>query len=561
MLENAFPGLLRLARYRRRNLRGDLQAGLTVAVLLIPQAMAYAMLAGLPPVVGLYASVFPLLIYALVGSSRHLAIGPTAVVSLLVFAGCSELAEPGSPEYIALATLVALLAGCLQLVLGLLRLGVLVSFVSHAVITGFSAGAAILICLSQLKHILGIELEGSDRAIEVAGEVLSELGTTHGPTAAIGLGSLLVLIILQRKAKKVPAALLLVAISTVVVWALGLDAHGVKTVGDVPRGLPALSLPRFDVSGLGRLVPTVIVIAAISYMESIALVQLIAARERYKVFPNVEMRAIGMANIVSGLFSGYPITGSFSRTAVNYEAGARTRLAALITAAVIIPALVFLTPLFYYMPSAVLGAIIVVAAVKLIDIRAIRDLCQLDATDGVVLLATLMATLFAGIEVGILAGVASSLVLYIWRSSHPHMAELGFEPREGGFHDIERFPAAWTDPRLLVFRIDRSIYFANAGFIVDGVREAMDLKPDLQWIILDLSGVNDCDGVALHVFSQFLERCEARKIHVIFSGMKGPVRDRFGKLGWLEEHEAPLTYATIEQALEHTGILDETVWP
>ena len=560
MLQRIFPCIQWMGAYDRANLRGDLVAGVTVAVLLIPQAMAYAMLAGLPPVHGLYASVFPLLAYALVGSSRHLAIGPTAIVSILVFAGCSALARPGSPEYIGYATVLALAVGVIQIALGLLKMGFLINFVSHAVVSGFTTGAAILICLAQMKHLLGVDVESGDRAIEIAVLLVHEIGETHVLTACLGVGSLIAVFIFGAKRK--PGPLVAVVASTVLVYALRWDKLGVATVGAVPRGMPAVALPGINMESMRTLGPVIGVIAAISYMESMAFVQLIAAKERYRVGPNMELRAIGFANAVSALFQGYPVTGSFSRTAVNYHAGAKTGMAGLITAVLILPALLFLTPVFQYMPKAVLGAIIIVAAAKLIDTRMIRHLFLVDAKDGWTLVITTLTVLIYGIEAGIITGVVFSLVLFIWRSSHPHTAELGYIAHEGAFRDVERFPTAYVDPRALILRLDRSIYFANFGFIEDRLREAMAEKPDLEWVVLDVSGVNDVDGAAVHALEGIVERCEASAIRLMFAGMKGPVRDTFIKAGWDEHHHKDrLTYLTVEHAMEQTDLFDTTVWP
>ena len=545
--------------YNGRDLRSDVVAGVTVAVLLIPQAMAYAMLAGLPPVAGLYASVFPLVAYALFGSSRQLAVGPTAVVSLLVLSGCSSVAEPGTAHYWHYAVLTALMVGVIQLVLGLLRMGFIVNFVSHAVISGFTSGAAALICLSQFKHLLGLTIEGRDTAVEMAVATALHVGQTHPLALALGGASLALLVLCHKKTPRVPGPLLVVAGGTLLVWALGWHDRGLRTVGHVPQGVPVLEAPEVKLESLRTLAPIAAVIAAIGYMESVALVQLIAAREKYRVDPSVELRAIGIANVVSGLCSGYPVTGSFSRTAVNYDAGARTGVASMITAAAVIPALLFATPLFRYLPITVLAAIIIVSASRLIDWETPRRFFRVCRADGLTLVLTFAVTLLFGVETGILAGVLFSLGLFIWRSTHPHLAELGYRPCDHVYRDIERFPDAETSPEALVMRVDRSLYFANMRFVEDRLREAITEKPEIRWVVLDLSGVNEVCAVALYGLEELVNELAAREVRVLFAGMKGPVRDRFVRAAWTERHGEPLTYPSDEQALEH--IKDETVCP
>ncbi len=551
LLANIIPALKWIKGYKRSDLRADAVAGVTVAVLLVPQGMAYAMLAGLPPVAGLYASVFPLVAYALFGSSRQLAVGPTAVVSLLVLSGCSTVAKPGTEQFWDYAVLTALMVGVIQVALGLLRAGFIINFVSHAVISGFTSGAAVLICLSQVKHLLGLAIEGGDTALEMAIETAYHVGQTHPLTLAVGLASVLVVVLCQRKARWLPGPLLVVAIGTFLVYALGWGDRDVKTVGYVPHGVPPFGAPEISLKSIRVLAPVAAVIAAIGYMESVALVQLIAAREKYRVDPTVELRAIGIANAVSALCSGYPVTGSFSRTAVNYDAGARTGVASLITAAAVIPALLFATPLFRYLPTAVLAAIIIVSATKLIDLQTPRQFFRVDRADGWTLALTFAATLLFGVEKGILAGVLFSLGLFIWRSAHPHTAELGYRPCDHMYRDIERFPDAQTCPEAIILRVDRSLYFANTRFVEDRLRESIADRPEVRWVVLDLSGVNDVGAVALYGLEEFVDELAARDIKVLFAGMKGPVRDRFATAAWAERHGEPLSYPSVERALEN----------
>jgi len=344
MLLKVFPALEWLQNYKRENLRGDFAAGLIVAIMLVPQGMAYAMLAGLPPVTGLYASTFPLITYALFGSSRQLAVGPVAMMSLLVFAGVSSIAEPGSGKYVSLVLLLSLMVGVMQLGMGLLRAGFIVNFISHAVISGFTSAAAMIILLSQLHHLFGIKvLSGGHSAIHLLREIIHGMGGIHLITFGIGSGSILVLLIFKRKLPNFPAPIVVVAASTLVVSFFGLDQYGVSIVGHVPKGIPSLSWPGLGLDSLRDLFPAALTILFVGFMESISIAEMIAAKEKYKIESNQELIGLGFANIVGSFFSAYPVTGGFSRTAVNYQAGARTGLASIITS------MIFLMP--FWLPS------------------------------------------------------------------------------------------------------------------------------------------------------------------------------------------------------------------
>jgi SulP family sulfate permease len=521
--------------------------------MLVPQAMAYAMLAGLPPVIGLYASTFPLIVYALFGSSRHLAVGPVAMISVLVLARVSTLAEPGSEQYIGLVLTLALMVGGMQLLMGLARLGFVVNFLSHAVISGFTSAAAIIILLSQVKHVLGIELVGGGAVPELARRTVQRIPETNAITLCIGAVSILILAVFRRKLPHFPAALLVVIVGTLAAFALHLDRLGVKTVGDVPRGLPGLSLPAVSPNSMGALLPAALAIVFVSFMESIAVAKWVAARENYKVNSDQELRALGLANVCASLFSGYPVTGGFSRTAVNYQGGARSGVASLVTAALIILTLLFLTPLFYHLPNAVLGAIVIVAVTGLVDAREAVRLFKIKHSDGWTLVLTFALALAVGIEQGILLGVAFSLLLFIWRSSHPHTAELGYLGREAVFRNVDRYPAATTYPHVLILRVDASLYFANTAFIEDRIRHAVVERPDLRWIVLDLSGVNDIDGVAIDALEKLMETYAHRRITFAYAAMKGPVRDVVARAGWPESRDH-IDYMSLEDALRGIGV-------
>lgn len=550
LLKKWIPFLEWLPEYDRRDLGGDFSAGVIVAVMLIPQGMAYAMLAGLPPVIGLYSATIPLLVYALFGSSRQLAVGPVAMVSLLVFTGVSELAEPGTPEYVSYVLLLSLMIGVIQLAMGVLRLGVLVNFLSHAVVSGFTSAAAIIIGLSQLKHLLGVDLKSQENVFLLLMDAFRKMSGTHPITLLIGLTGMVLLVLFKRWKPRFPAPLLVVGLSTLVVYLFGLDARGVKIVGEVPQGIPAFSLPGFNLESAGVLLPIALTISFVGFMESIAVAKAIAAREKYKVDSDQELRALGLANIFGSFFSAYPVTGGFSRSAVNYQSGARTGLASILTALLIIVTLLFLTPLFYYLPQAVLAAIVMVAVFGLIDVKEAVHLFKVKKADGWVLLVTFITTLTLGVERGILLGVAFSLLLFIIRSARPHTAELGYLADQDVYRNTLRYLEAKTDPEVLIFRVDASLYFANMSFLEDRIRKGVNQKPDLKWIIFDFSGVNDVDAVALDTLQELVDNYRNAGIEFLIAGMKGPVRDLARRAGWLEKYGDRIGYFSVNQAIE-----------
>jgi sulfate permease, SulP family len=551
-VENWVPAWGWLRRYRRDDLRGDASAGLTVAVMLVPQAMAYAMLAGLPPVVGLYASTVPLLIYAVFGSSRQLAVGPVAIVSLLTLSGVSALAEPGSAEFVALAALLALMSGVLQLVLGVVRAGFITNFLSHAVISGFTSAAAIVIGLSQLRQLLGVRL-GADTVYGVLWEAVQRIGEANPYTVAIGAGSIIALVGARRIAPRFPAPLLVVTAATLVTYAFRLDQHGVGIVGDVPGGLPGLLLPAAGTSTILALLPAALTISFVGFMESVAVAKSIAAREKYRIDSNQELRGLGLANIAGAVFSGYPVTGGFSRSAVNYQAGARTGLASVITALLVGVTLTAFTSLFHYLPSAVLAAIVMVAVYGLIDVREAVHLFRLKKVDGWTLVLTFLATLLIGIEQGILLGAAFSLLVFIWRSAYPHVASLGWLPQERVFRNVTRYPEVEVVPDVAILRVDASLYFANMAFLENWLRGVVFDRPDVRSIVLDFSGVNDMDAVAVEALETLIADFRAQGIELHIAAMKGPVRDITARAGWPARFDGQTGHFSVERALQSIG--------
>jgi len=532
-LKKWIPLLDWLPNYQRADLKGDLSAGLTVGVMLIPQGMAYSMLAGLPPIYGLYASIIPLLVYAIFGTSRQLAVGPVAMVALLVAAGVGELAEGGSGEFIGLAIVLALMVGLIQLGMGLFRLGFLVNFLSHPVIAGFTSAAALIIGFSQLKHLMGIDIPRSKHVHEIVINAVGQADQTNLPTLIIGIGGILLLLAVKRFKIPVPGPLLLVIASVLVVWALGLDAQGVKIVGTVPDGLPAFGVPGINLSNIQNLLPIALTISFVSYMESIAVAKAIQSKHKnYKVVPNQELVGLGLANIAGSFFQAFPTTGGFSRTAVNDQAGAKTGLAAIISAALIALTLLFLTPLFYFLPKAVLASVIMVAVFGLIDVKEARFLWRADRSDFWMMMATFAGTLLLGIEEGIAIGAILSLVFVIYQTSRPDVIKLGKVPGASYYKNTSRFRQLEERSDLLILRLDARLYYANVDHFLESIKGHIDAHTgDLKAIILDADSINGIDSSGIHAIKDLIDDCRLRQVPLLMTSVKGVVRDAFERTG------------------------------
>ena len=531
-LGRVLPVLTWAPSYRRGDLRSDLSAGLTVGAMLVPQAMAYALLAGLPPQVGLYAATIPVLIYAFFGTSRQLAVGPVAIVSLLTASALGSVVEEGSAGYLEAAAMLALMVGVVHVVLGAGRLGFLVDLLSHSVLVGFTAAAALIIGFSQVKHVLGISVERKDHFGETVAEVLRNVDDTNGTTLALGLGAIAVLLLLKRVVPLVPGALVVVVASTAVVELLDLRDRGVSTVGEIPEGLPSFGLPEWDGSLFGTLATTALVITLVGFMESIAVAKVYARRHGHDVDPNAELIGLGAANVASGLFGGYPVTGGFSRTAVNDSAGARTPLASIVTAAVVLLTLAVLTPLFDSLPNAALGAIIIVAVIGLFDVREMRHIAAVKRSDLVGLSVAFGATLAFGIEIGIGVAVVASMLVVFVRMSTPHTAVLGRIPRTTAYRNVERFAEAETTAGITVLRIDAAISFANANRVKKLLlTTASDLDGGPHAVVLDASGINDLDVTGAEMLTEVLDDLDARHVQLHVTDVKGPVRDVLRRAG------------------------------
>ncbi len=538
-LSRILPILEWAPRYSRGDAVADIFAAIIVTIMLVPQSLAYAMLAGLPPVVGLYASILPLVAYALFGTSRTLAVGPVAVVSLMTAAAVAPIAAAGTAAYVTAAITLAFLSGLVLLGMAVLRLGFLANFLSHPVISGFITASGLLIAAGQVKHILGIRAEG-DTLPRIVQGLAQAITQTHAATVVIGVAAtgflfwarrslkpLLLRAGLGRRlaellAKAGPLAAIILSILAVV--GLGLDEAGVRIVGEIPAGLPPFALPSFDPALWLDLLPAAVLISLVGFVESVSVAQTLAAKRRQRIVPNQELVGLGTANLAAAVSGGYPVTGGFARSVVNFDAGAATPLAGAATALGILAATLFLTPLFRYLPQAVLAATIIVAVLSLVDVAAIRRTFAYSKPDFAAMATTILLVLFVGVEAGILAGVALSLLLFLWRTSTPHIAIVGQVPGTEHFRNIDRHSVI-TSPALLSIRVDESLYFANARFLEDRVIAEVAARPGLRHVVLMCSAVNLIDASALESLEAIAERLHSAGIGFHLSEVKGPVMD------------------------------------
>ena len=535
-------------RYRGDTFANDLVAAVIVTIMLIPQSLAYALLAGLPPQVGLYASILPLIAYAVFGTSRTLAVGPVAVLSLMTAAAAGKIAAQGTPEYIAAALLLAFLSGLILIALGLLRLGFLANFLSHPVISGFITASGIIIAASQVKHLLGVDGHGHN-LLEILRSLLSNIGSVNIPTLIIGLSSVAFLFWVRQGFKPVlmsfglperPAGMVArtgpvfaVVAGIAVVALFGLDQHGVRIVGTIPTGLPELAMPSFDLGLWQSLLGSAALLSILGFVESVSVAQTLAAKRRQRIDPDQELIGLGAASMAAGVSGGYPVTGGFARSAVNFDAGAETPAAGAFTAIGIALAALFLTPYLFFLPKAVLAATIIVAVLTLIDIDAIRRAWVYSTHDFAAMAATILVTLFIGVELGVTVGVFLSVFLHLYNTSRPHFAIVGQVPGTEHFRNIDRHEVVTSDCALTV-RVDESLYFANARFLEDIVYDLISKNKDLQHLVLMCPAVNHIDTSGLESLEAINERLRDAGIKLHLTEVKGPVMDRLKRTDFLE---------------------------
>lgn len=542
-----FPPLEWARGYGRATLESDLLAAMIVTIMLIPQSLAYALLAGLPPEAGLYASIVPILLYTLLGSSRVLAVGPVAVVSLMTAATIGQVAETGTAGYAVAALTLAFLSGGLLLLMGVSRLGLLANFLSHPVISGFISASGLLIAASQIGPLTGLRAEGEGLFPQLA-SLAAQVGKINLPTVVIGLGSLGFLFWVRRGLKPLlrqaglaarPADMLAkagpvvaIAVSTLSVWWLGLDQAGVAVVGAVPQSLPPFTLPSFDLSLIRELLLPAALISLIGFVESVSVGQTLAAKRRQRIDPDQELVALGASNLGASLTGGFPVTGGFARSVVNFEAGAQTPAAGAFTAVGVALAALFLTPLIAFLPKATLAATIVVAVLSLVDLSILKRSWAYSRADFAAVAATIAVTLLAGVEAGVSAGVLISLLLHLYRTSRPHVAEVGLVPGTEHFRNIHRFKVQ-TDPTVLTLRIDESLFFANTRYLEDLILARVSGDGDLRHVILMCAAVNEIDLSALETLESLNQRLRDMDLTLHLSEVKGPVMDRLRKTDFL----------------------------
>ena len=561
MLKQLFPILSWLPKYSKKDLFDDLPAGITVGIMLIPQGMAYALIAGLPIEYGLYASLAPQIIYAITGTSRQLSVGPVAMDSLLVAAGLSAIAAIGSDRYVELAIGLALMMGCIQLLLGLLRAGFLVNFLSRPIISGFTSAAALIIGLNQISNLFGIEIPRNNQIQNFFYSTSENFSEIHIATLAIGLvaAALIILLSKYRNKIKIPATLIVVVLGILVVFGLELDQAGVAIVGVIPDGLPNFHVPTLNVDDFYDLLPIAITLALIAFMEAYSVAKSIEEKHDYKIDANQELRALGLSNIIGSLFQSYPTTGGFSRSAVNDNAGAVTPMASLIAASLIALTLLFLTPIFYFLPKAVLAAIIIVSVVGLIDIKLPISLWKSHKVEALLLFVTFIVTSTVGMTEGIASGVSLSIVVLVYRQMRPHFAELG--EIAGVYRNINRFPEAKIRDGLLIVRFDSALHFANHRFMLSSLEDVIAKRDDnIETIILCAEAIGYIDASGIAALENIIDDLEERGICFRLAAAIGPVRDVIESSQLIARIGKTRCFTSIENAVEDIykpGSIDE----
>ncbi|MCK2148241.1 SulP family inorganic anion transporter [Marinobacter alexandrii] len=559
-VKHYLPLLDWLPGYGRSQAVSDLVAAVIVTVMLIPQSLAYALLAGLPAQVGLYASILPLAVYAVFGTSRTLSVGPVAVASLMTAAALAPLADAGTVEYLVGAVVLASLSGLMLMAMGLLRLGFLANFLSHPVISAFITASGIVIAASQLKHILGVEASGHN-LLEILNSLADSIGQTNVATAAVGVGALAFLLVARKRLNPLlraagltsrladiltkTAPILAVLVTTLLAWQLNLGAQGVKLVGQVPAGLPSLALPSLDWGLWQQLAVSALLISVVGFVESVSVGQTLAAKRRQRIDPDQELIGLGAANVSAGLSGGMPVTGGFSRSVVNFDAGAETPAAGAFTAVGIALATLYLTPAIAYLPQATLAATIMVAVATLIDLPALARTWRYSRPDFGAMLATILLTLVHSVEAGIMAGVGLSIGLFLYRTSRPHSAVVGRVPGTEHFRNVLRHDVELC-PKVTFLRVDESLYFANARFLEERVMDLVAGEPALKHLVLVCPAVNLIDASALESLEAINERLRNAGVVLHLSEVKGPVMDRLRNTDLLANLSGEVFLSTYE---------------
>ncbi|RPG59263.1 MAG: sulfate permease [Flavobacteriaceae bacterium TMED81] len=513
--------------YNRSTLFSDLIAGLSIAVIVIPQGLAYAMIAGLPPIYGLYAALIPQLIHGMMGTSRHPAVGPVALDSLVVAIALGALSLSGIGEVIAAAVFLATMVGILQLLMGLLQMGVLANYLSRPVISGFTSAAAIIIGLSQVEHLLGLQIESSNQIQKMILSVLQNFNESHLITVVVGLSAMSLILITKKYLPKFPSALLVLVFGVLLIWSTRWDLHGVEIVGYIPAGLPDVGLFTVSPELIKDMLPFALTLAVIGYVEIISITkELEEQEEKYSLKPNKELMALGAANLVGSFFQSYPVSASFSRSAVKFQAGAKTGMTAVFSALIVGLTLLFFTSLFFYLPIAVLAGIIMVAVIRLINVRYAIDLYKTRRDEFFLLLVTCLLTLFVGISEGILIGALLSLLLMVIRTSKPHYAVLAKVSGTNYYKNISRFETdTKIDDDILIMRFDAQLFFGNRDYFRKVVFEEVEKKPNLKGFVLVARGITYIDSSGLSSLGAMIRSLQQKGILFMVAGAIGPARD------------------------------------
>ena len=561
-LKSFFPIFEWGKSYNKNVAINDGVAALIVTIMLIPQSLAYALLAGLPAEIGIYASIIPIILYSIFGTSRALAVGPVAVVSLMTAAAIGNIAEQGSTDYITAALTLAFLSGLILVLLGLFRLGFIANFLSHPVISGFITASGIIIAFSQVKHILGFEANGHN-LYEIMMSIITHISKTNLITLAIGLCSLLFLfwvrkglkpLLIKLGLKNRPADIIAkagpvaaVAITTLITWGLNLGHHGVSLVGNIPQGLPPLTTPSFSLDLWSSLIGSALLISIIGFVESVSVAQTLATKKRQRIDPNQELIGLGASNIGAAFSGGYPVTGGFARSVVNFDAGAETPAAGAFTAIGLALASLLLTPFIYHLPKATLAATIIVAVLSLVDFSILKRTWAYSKADFIAVASTIFITLTFGVESGISTGVLLSILIHLYKTSRPHIAIVGQVPGTEHFRNIDRHTVI-TQNNILTLRIDESLYFANARYLEDKLYDIVAAQTHLKDVILMCPGVNEIDMSALDSLEAINERLSQLNVKFHLSEIKGPVMDKLNKTEFIK-HLTGQIYLSQHQAI------------
>ena len=532
----------------------DLIAGLTVGIVLVPQGMAYAMIAGLPPVHGLYAALFPVLIYALLGTSRTVAVGPVAMDSLLVAVGLGTLAITGVEAYISMVVVLVLMVGAIQLLLGVLRMGFLVNFLSKPVISGFTSAAAIIIILSQLKHLLGITVDGSNKVHQLVINLVQNLPQTNPVDLGMGILGILLLIGFKKWNRNIPGILIIVVLGILAVYFFSLERFGVQLVGAVPQGLPDFVMPNMNLSDVRELWPIALALALVGYLETISIGKALEDKSGVEtIVPNKELIALGTANMVGSLFQGYASTASFSRSAINYDAGAKTNLAGIFSVVLVVLTLLFLTPVFEFLPNAVLASIIMVSVVGLIDVAYTKRLWKNRRDEFMVLVITFTVTLVIGITEGILLGVLCSLLLMVYKTSKPHFAEIGNIRNTDYYKNVKRFSdEVEVRNDLLIVRFDAQLYFGNSAYFKRELLKLINLRgAGLKGVILNAEAIIYIDATAVDVLTKVIQEIHEKGLQFYLVGAIGPTRDIIFNSGIINELDREFLFVKTREAVDY----------